>query len=123
MWHSLAVNDYKKNIKSNAEKKKDINVWQKSPSGSIGLNSQSLCCKLQIILLHSDAAVGSPAADQRGTKDFQLKPALAPSKSFPKQNLLGKKRCLKASNKEAHRRSEREASPRFTIDRLQPARG
>lgn len=49
--------------------------------------------QLQIILLHSDAADSSLAADQRGTKDFHLKPTLAPSKSFQKTKLLlGKKK-------------------------------
>lgn len=52
----------------------------------------SVVRQLQIILLHSQAADGGQAADQTGTKDFQLKPTSAPGESSPKQNFCCKKK-------------------------------
>lgn len=52
----------------------------------------SVVRQLQFILLHSQAADGSQAADQTGTKDFQLKPTSAPGKSSPEQNFCCQKK-------------------------------
>lgn len=70
-----------------------------------------------------------PSGGSKRNKRFPTETHIGARQIFLKTKLLLEKKTkknksyLKAANKGAHRPSEREASPRFAIDSLQPERG